>query len=181
MSLTKAITTPLTDIFCKKLNVGDRVLLSGDIFTARDAAHRRLYDSILCGEKLPIPMNGSVIFYAAPTPPPPGRIIGSIGPTTSGRMDSYTPKLIEMGLKGTIGKGKRSDDVRKAMQENCAVYFGAIGGIAALTAQYISAFSVVAYEDLGPEAIMKLHVESLPVIVINDCYGRDLFEWKGKY
>lgn len=181
MKQAKSINTPLTDELCRSLKAGDRVLLSGDVFTARDAAHKRLCETIMRREDLPVPLHGSVIFYAAPTPPPPGRVIGSIGPTTSGRMDAYAPQLMAAGLKGMIGKGRRSEEVRKAMQEHCAVYFGAIGGIAALTSQCVSAFSVVAYEDMGPEAIMKLKLDSLPVIVINDCYGGDLFDLKGEY
>jgi len=150
-------------------------LLSGEVYTARDVAHKRLHEALGKGEKLPIDLQGTVIFYAAPTPTPPRKIIGSIGPTTSYRMDAFTPKLIENGLKGMIGKGTRSPEVISAIQKYKAVYFGAIGGIAALTAKCIIKTEIVAYDDLGPEAIRKLTIVDMPVIVINDTAGHDLY------
>jgi fumarate hydratase subunit beta len=151
------------------------VLLSGEIYTARDVAHRRLYESLLKGEKLPIDLSETVLFYAAPTPAPPKKVIGSIGPTTSYRMDFFTPKLIENGLKGMIGKGNRSPEVVETIKQHKAVYFGAIGGIAALMSQCVKKVKMIAYEDLGPEAIRKLTVINLPLIVINDSEGNDLY------
>jgi fumarate hydratase subunit beta len=176
MSKTKSIQTPLDDQVCRRLRAGDRVLLSGEVFTGRDVAHRRLYEAILRCEKLPIELRGETLFYAAPTPASPGRIIGSIGPTTSSRMDPYTPKLLEMGLKGMIGKGKRSAAVVEAIRKHGAVYFGAIGGVAALMAQCVRRVEVAAYEELGPEAVLRLTIENLPLVVINDMRGGDLYE-----
>ena len=169
------IQTPLTDEVIATLHAGDMVLLSGEVYTARDVAHRRLYEALGKGEKLPIDLQGTVIFYAAPTPTPPGKIIGSIGPTTSYRMDAFTPKLLENGLKGMIGKGNRSTEVVAAIQKNKTIYFGAIGGIASLTAKCVTKAQIVAYEDLGPEAIRKLTIVDMPVIVINDSAGHDLY------
>ena len=175
MSTPIKIQTPLTDEAIAALHAGDMVLLSGEVYTARDVAHRRLYEALGKGEKLPIDLQGAVIFYAAPTPTPPGKIIGSIGPTTSYRMDAFTPKLLENGLKGMIGKGNRSAEVVAAVQKHKAIYFGAIGGIAALTAKCVIKAELVAYEDLGPEAIRKLTIVDMPVIVINDSAGHDLY------
>ena len=169
------IQTPLTDEVIATLHAGDMVLLSGEVYTARDVAHRRLYEALMKGEALPIDLSKAVIFYAAPTPTPPGKIIGSIGPTTSYRMDFFTPKLIENGLKGMIGKGNRSPEVIAALQKYGAVYFGAIGGIAALSARCVKKVELIAYEDLGPEAIRKLTIVDFPAIVINDAYGNDLY------
>jgi fumarate hydratase subunit beta len=169
------IHTPLTDEVVASLHSGDMVLLSGEVYTARDVAHRRLYEALGKGEKLSIDLRGAVIFYAAPTPTPPRKIIGSIGPTTSYRMDAFTPRLLENGLKGMIGKGNRSPEVVAAIQKHKAVYFGAIGGIAALTAKCVIKAEIVAYEDLGPEAIRKLSIVDMPVIVINDAAGHDLY------
>jgi fumarate hydratase subunit beta len=173
--IQQKIKTPLTDEVIATLHAGDMVLLSGEVYTARDVAHRRMYEALLKGEKLPIDLQGTVIFYAAPTPTPPRKIIGSIGPTTSYRMDAFTPKLIENGLKGMIGKGNRSSEVVAAIQKYKAVYFGAIGGIAALTAQCVKRVELIAYGDLGPEAIRKLTIVDMPVIVINDTAGHDLY------
>ena len=170
------ITTPLTDDTVRALHVGDRVLISGYVYTARDAAHQRLVAALERGEPLPLPLSGEVIYYVGPSPAQPGQIIGAAGPTTAGRVDSYTPKLIENGLKGMIGKGKRDAAVRQAMMEYGAVYFVAVGGAAALIAQRITAVEMIAYEDLKTEAIRRLTVEDLPVIVANDCYGADLYE-----
>ena len=175
MSTPLIIHTPLTDAVIETLHAGDMVLLSGDVYTARDVAHRRLYEALGKGEKLPIDLRGTVIFYAAPSPTPSDKIIGSIGPTTSYRMDTFTPKLLENGLKGMIGKGSRSTEVVAAIQKHKAIYFGAIGGIAALTAKCVIKAAIVAYEDLGPEAIRKLTIVEMPVIVINDTAGHDLY------
>ena len=176
METPRQIQTPLTDEVIASLHAGDMVLLSGEVFTARDVAHRRLFHALEQGDPLPFDLKTAVIFYAAPTPTPPGRIIGSVGPTTSYRMDAFTPGLIENGLKGMIGKGMRSPEVVAAMQKYGAVYFGAIGGIAALTAQCIKKAELVAYEDLGPEAIRKLTIVNMPLIVINDVRGNDLYK-----
>jgi fumarate hydratase subunit beta len=173
--IPRHIQTPLTREVVGSLRTGNMVLISGEVYTARDVAHRRMYEALLKGEKLPIDLQGTVIFYAAPTPTPPGKVIGSIGPTTSYRMDFFTPKLIENGLKGMIGKGSRSPEVIAALQKYGAVYFGAIGGIAALSAQCVQKAELIAYEDLGPEAIRKLTIIDFPAIVINDAYGNDLY------
>jgi fumarate hydratase subunit beta len=175
METARKIKTPLTEEIITSLRAGDMVLLSGEIYTARDVAHRRLYESLLKGEKLPIDLSETVLFYAAPTPAPPKKVIGSIGPTTSYRMDFFTPKLIENGLKGMIGKGNRSPEVVETIKQHKAVYFGAIGGIAALMSQCVKKVKMIAYEDLGPEAIRKLTVINLPLIVINDSEGNDLY------
>jgi len=170
------IHTPITQDVCEELNVGDMVLLSGSILTGRDTAHKRLCRLIAEGKELPVKIDGETIFYAAPTPPGPGRIIGSIGPTTSYRMDAYAPDLMRLGLRGMIGKGKRSAEVKNAIVKYRAVYFGAMGGIAALMAGCVKKAETVAYEDLGPESMMRLEVEDFPLIVINDTKGRDLYE-----
>jgi fumarate hydratase subunit beta len=175
MSMPRKIKTPLTEEIIMSLHAGDMVLLSGEVYTARDVAHRRLYESLLKGEKLPVDLSQTVLFYAAPTPAPPKKIIGSIGPTTSYRMDFFTPKLIENGLRAMIGKGNRSPEVVEAIKKNNAVYFGAIGGIAALMSQCVKKVEMIAYEDLGPEAIRKLTVRDLPLVVINDSEGNDLY------
>jgi fumarate hydratase subunit beta len=170
------ITTPLTDEVCSVLKAGDRVSLSGEVYTARDVAHRRLFEAALKGEKLPVKLKGEIIFYAAPTPARPGRAVGSIGPTTSSRMDPYTPELLSRGLKGMIGKGKRSSEVVSAIRKYGAVYFGAPGGVAALLAGCVKSSEVVAYEDLGPEAILRMEVSEMPLVVLIDVSGRDLYE-----
>lgn len=172
----KSIHTPLTADLCASLRAGDMVSLSGEIYTARDAAHRRLFDAIGYGYPLPIDLKTTTLFYAAPSPTPAGKVIGSIGPTTSYRMDAFTPTLLEHGLKGMIGKGNRSPEVIEAIKRYGAVYFGAIGGIAALTAQCVEGVELIAYEDLGPEAIRKLTVINLPLIVLNDARGGDLYQ-----
>jgi fumarate hydratase subunit beta len=169
------LTTPLTDEDLERLKVGDRVLLTGAIYTARDAAHKRLFDLIRAGKALPIDIRGQVIYYVGPAPAKPGKPIGSAGPTTSYRMDAYAPKLMELGLKGMIGKGNRSAEVVEAMKKNKAVYFGATGGAGALLARSIRKAETIAYEDLGPEAIQRLEVENFPVVVINDTKGNDLY------
>ena len=172
----RQIHTPLTDEVLRDLSAGDAVSLSGTILTGRDVAHRRLFDAAVKGEALPVNIRGMVMFYAAPTPARPGRVIGSIGPTTSMRMDRYTPKLIELGLKGMIGKGRRSFEVRESIMEHNAVYFGAIGGIAALMSRCVKSAEVVAFPELGPEAMLRLEVVDFPLVVVNDSKGGDLYE-----
>jgi fumarate hydratase subunit beta len=172
----KQIQLPLTGEQLYELRAGDRVELSGTLYTARDAAHKRMHESLENGEPLPIDIEGKVIYYVGPTPPKPGQVIGSAGPTTSSRMDAYTPGLLEKGLKGMIGKGKRSNKVKEALVTHQAVYFAAVGGAAALIAKTIRSAEVIAYEDLGTEAIYRLEVEKFPVIVINDIHGNDLYE-----
>jgi len=176
MGNTYKMTTPLSDEDIEKLKCGDVVYLSGTIYTARDAAHKRLVELIEKGEPLPFDLKGSVIYFVGPTPPKPGDPIGSAGPTTSYRMDSYSPTLIKMGQKGMIGKGKRSQEVRDACKEYKAVYFGATGGAGALLGKLIKSAEIIAYPELGPEAIRKLEVEDFPVTVVNDMYGCDLYE-----
>ncbi len=175
MSKQIRLRTPLSTEDVENLRIGDRVLLNGVLLTGRDAAHKRLFDLIKEGKELPIDINGQVIYYVGPTPPKPGKPIGSAGPTTSYRMDPYAPKLIELGLKGMIGKGNRSQAVIEAMKRFKAVYFGATGGAGALLAQRIKKAEIVAYPDLGPEAIRVLEAEDFPVIVINDTKGNDLY------
>ncbi|MBO8125751.1 MAG: Fe-S-containing hydro-lyase [Firmicutes bacterium] len=170
------ITTPLTDETVCKLRTGDRVLLSGTVYTARDAAHARFMEAFERGEDLPFPLEGAVIYYVGPAPAKPGRVIGSAGPTTSGRMDVYTPALLERGLKGMIGKGSRSRQVREAITAAKAVYFAATGGAAALLAKCIMETEIIAYPELGPEAVRRLEVRDLPLTVVNDIYGGDLYE-----
>lgn len=176
MSKQIRLTTPLSTEDVENLNIGDKVLLNGVILTGRDAAHKRLFDLINEGKELPIGIKGQVIYYVGPTPAKPGKPIGSAGPTTSYRMDPYSPKLIELGLKGMIGKGNRSRSVIEAMKRFKAVYFGATGGAGALLAKRIKKAEIVAYPDLGPEAIRKLEVEDFPVTVINDTKGNDLYQ-----
>lgn len=170
------ITTPLTDEVVERLRAGDKVTLSGVIYVARDAAHKRLVEALDRGEELPLDLRGQVIYYMGPSPARPGRPIGAAGPTTSGRMDPYAPRLMAEGLKGMIGKGNRSPAVREAMQKHKAVYFGAIGGAGALISQSIKEAEVIAYPDLGAEALRRLVVEDFPLIVINDIYGGDAYE-----
>jgi len=169
------LKTPLTDEDTEKLAIGDKVLLTGVIYTARDAAHKRLFDLIAAGRPLPVDLRGQVIYYVGPAPARPGQPIGSAGPTTSYRMDAYAPKLMELGLKGMIGKGNRSAAVVEAMKRFKAVYLGATGGAGALLAKRIRKAETIAYEDLGPEAIQRLEVEDFPVVVINDVRGGDLY------
>ena len=176
MPKTIKLTPPLSDQDVMQLEIGDKVLVSGVIYTARDAAHKRLIDLINAGKPLPMEIKGQILYYVGPSPARPGRVIGAAGPTTSYRMDSYAPTLIKLGLKAMIGKGKRSPEVILAMQEYKAVYLGATGGAGALISQCIKAAEVVAFPELGPEAVHRLEVEDLPTIVINDCLGRDLYE-----
>ena len=176
MSDPVILTPPLTDEDMTALRTGDRVLITGTMFTGRDAAHKRLVDLIEKGEELPIDLKGQIIYFVGPTPTRPGEAIGSAGPTTSYRMDAYSPILIEKGLKGMIGKGSRSTEVIDAMVKHKAVYFAAVGGAAALISRRIVSSEVLAYEDLGPEAIRRLQVKDFPVIVVNDTEGNDLYE-----
>lgn len=170
------LITPLTEDAVAAVRAGDEVAITGILYTARDAAHKRLIQALQAGEKLPFDIKGQIIYYVGPTPPRPGQAIGSAGPTTSARMDPLTPPLLEAGLKGIIGKGGRSPAVREALQKFKAVYFGAVGGTGALLTGHITKAHIVAYEDLGPEAIRMLHVEEFPAIVVDDIYGNDLLE-----
>jgi fumarate hydratase subunit beta len=169
------LETPLSVEEIEPLKSGNPVTITGIIYTARDAAHRRLVELVESGKDLPIPIEGQVLYYVGPSPAPPGRTIGAAGPTTSYRMDPYTPKLLELGLKGMIGKGKRSQEVKDAMIKYKAIYMAAIGGAGALMSRAVKEAHVVAYEELGPEAIRKLRVEKLPAVVVNDTRGNDLY------
>jgi fumarate hydratase subunit beta len=170
------LTTPISDKDLEKLKVGDKVLISGTIFTGRDAAHKRLIDLLDAGKELPIDVKGQAIYYVGPSPARPGNPVGSAGPTTSYRMDPYAPKLIALGLKAMIGKGSRSSEVIEAMKKYKAVYLAAVGGAAALIARSIKKAEIVAYEDLGSEAIRKMEVKDFPAIVVNDIKGNDLYK-----
>ncbi|KQL48436.1 fumarate hydratase [Brevibacillus choshinensis] len=172
----KQLTLPLDQEQINGLRAGDRVELTGWMYTARDAAHKRMAESLQVGEELPVELVGQTIYYVGPTPAKPGQVIGSAGPTTSSRMDPYTPALLALGLKGMIGKGSRSETVKQAIVQSQAVYFAAIGGAGALIAKTIRAAEMVAYHDLGTEAIYRLEVERFPVIVINDIAGGDLYQ-----
>ena len=172
----KEITTPLSDTDVESLKSGDRVRISGVLYTARDAAHARLNPLVDAGKPLPIDVRGQIIYYTGPSPARPGMIIGSVGPTTGGRMDKYTPKLLALGLKGMMGKGARSEPVREAMKRHKAVYFGAVGGAGAFLSRYVKKVEIVAYEDLGTEAIRRMEVDGFPAIVVNDCHGNDLYQ-----
>ena len=176
MAESKAIALPLTDQAIEGLRIGDHVTLSGVIYTARDAAHKRLIALAGAGEPLPLDLRGQVIYYVGPTPPRPGRVIGSAGPTTAMRLDPYTPRMLELGVKGIIGKGGRSAAVREALRASHAVYCIAVGGTGALLNRHIVSVEVVAFEDLGTEAIRRLEVERFPAIVVNDAHGGDLLE-----
>jgi len=182
MSQVIRLTPPLSDKDVEKLRIGDRILINGIIYTGRDAAHKRLFDLLREGKTMPFDIKGQIIYYVGPTPAKLGQVLGSAGPTTSYRMDAYSPALIERGLKGMIGKGVRSDSVKEAMKKYKAVYFAATGGGGALLAKRVKKAEIVAYEDLGPEAIRRLVVEDLPVIVVNDVKGNDLYlEGEKKY
>jgi fumarate hydratase subunit beta len=174
--MEKRLTTPLTEDKIKDLKVGDTVLITGSIYTARDAAHKKLIELIDRGEELPINIKDSIIYYVGPTPAKPGMVIGSAGPTTSYRMDDYSPKLLNLGLRGMIGKGERSAEVIGAMVKNKAVYFAAIGGAAALIGKCVKKVELVAYEELGAEAIRRFEVEDMPVVVVIDSEGNNLYE-----
>lgn len=172
----KRITTPLTDDVIEALRAGDKVLLSGVIYTARDTAHKRFIEALNAGKDLPIDITGQVIYYCGPSPASPGRVIGAAGPTTSYRMDAYAPRLISLGLKGMIGKGRRSAAVKEAMKTYKAVYLGATGGAGALLSRPVVSYDIIAYEELGPEALARLTVRDMPLFVINDVLGNDLYE-----
>ena len=174
--MDKYINVPLTAETAASLRAGDYVYLSGTIYTARDAAHKRMYEALERGEKLPLDMKNNVIYYMGPSPARTGRPIGSAGPTTASRMDKYAPALLDLGLKGMIGKGKRSQDVKDAIVRNGAVYFAAVGGAGALLSRSIIAAEVIADDDLGAEAIRKLEVKNFPVIVVMDSEGNNLYE-----
>jgi len=174
--MDKYITVPFDDKTAKELKSGDYVYLTGTIYTARDAAHKRMYEALERGEKLPIDIKNNVIYYMGPSPAREGRPIGSAGPTTASRMDKYAPALLDLGQRGMIGKGKRSEAVREAIVRNNAVYFAAVGGAGALLSKSIVKSEVVAYEDLGTEAIRKLEVKDFPVIVVIDNEGNNLYE-----
>jgi fumarate hydratase subunit beta len=179
---TIRIKAPLDEKTVERLKAGDQVLISGVIYTARDAAHKRMVEALDKGEKLPFDIKNQVIYYMGPSPARPGHAIGSAGPTTSGRMDAYAPRLMEEGLKGMIGKGDRTVVVKDAMKKYKAVYFAAIGGAGALISKTIKKSDVIAYDELGAEAVRRLEVEDFPAAVINDIYGGDLYEeGKAKY
>jgi len=170
------ITTPIDDSVIFELKAGDEVFISGTVYTGRDAAHKRMIELIRSGKPLPFDIKGQIIYYVGPCPAPEGKVIGSAGPTTSGRMDAYAPELISLGLKGMIGKGVRDDSVKDAIRQHKAVYFGATGGAGALISSCIKKSEIIAFEDLGTEAIRKLEVENMPCVVIIDSHGNDLYE-----
>jgi fumarate hydratase subunit beta len=172
----KKITTPLTDEVVRDLRAGDEVEITGVVYQARDAAHKRIVALIEADEPLPFDLQGAVVYYMGPSPAGPGKVIGSAGPTTSGRMDAYAPTLMAHGLKGMIGKGLRTPEVKAAMREHTAVYFAATGGAGALLAQRIVGNETIAWPELGAEAVARLEVRDFPVIVVNDCHGADLYE-----
>lgn len=174
--MDRHIAVPLDGEVVKTLRAGDYVYLSGVIYTARDAAHKRMYEALEQGESLPLDMKNNVIYYMGPSPAREGRAIGSAGPTTSSRMDKYAPTLLDLGLKGMVGKGKRSQAVKDSVVRNGAVYFAAVGGAGALLSKAIVSSEVIAYDDLGTEAIRKLEVKDFPVIVVLDAEGNDLYE-----
>ena len=174
--MEKRITLPLTEEIAKTLKAGDRVLLTGIIYTSRDAGHKRMCESLAKGEELPIDPMNATIYYVGPTPAKPGTVIGSAGPTTSGRMDAYAPTMMSVGARGMIGKGARLPEVVEAMKKYTGVYFGAIGGAGALLAKCIKSAELIAYEDLGAEALRKLYVEDMPLMVIIDSEGNNLYE-----
>lgn len=176
MSDSIALTTPLTDEVIDRLKPGDHVSITGVIYTARDAAHKRLIEMANKGEQLPFDLRGQIVYYVGPTPPKPGGVIGSAGPTTSMRLDPYTPRMLELGLKGIIGKGGRGPAVREAIVKHHAVYFIAVGGTGALLNRHIKNAEIIAFEELATEAIRRLDVEGFPAIVVNDCRGGDLLE-----
>lgn len=169
------ITTPLTEEKVKQLKSGDQVLITGTIYTLRDAGHKKMIEQINNGDTLPIDLNNQIIYYAGPSPAKPGQVIGSAGPTTSYRMDDYAPKLLELGLKGMIGKGDRNKSVIESMKNHCCVYFAAVGGAAALIANTIKNARIIAYEELGTESLRELYVEDFPAIVVIDYMGNNLY------
>lgn len=172
----KKITVPFEESVTASLKAGDLILLTGTIYTARDQTHRRLCDLITQGKELPVDLNGQLLYYVGPSPARPGKIIGAAGPTTSYRMDSYTPQLLQLGLSATLGKGARSKTVREAMQKHGALYFATFGGAGAYLAQCVKSSEVIAFEDAGPEAMFRFEVENFPAVVINDRLGQDYYE-----
>lgn len=174
--MAKILSAPLNKEELDSLNIGDEVLLQGTVYTARDAAHKRMVEALNQGKELPFPLSGQIIYYVGPCPAPPGQVIGSAGPTTSGRMDAYTPALLEQGLKAMIGKGPRNAEVIAAMQKNGAVYLAAIGGAGAYLAQRIISAQPIAYPELGPEAILKLELQDFPCIVAIDSKGNNIYD-----
>ena len=174
--MDKYITTPITEKEIENIKIGDSVFISGTIFVARDAAHKRIQEMLDANEELPFELKNNIIYYMGPSPAREGRAIGSAGPTTSGRMDKYAPTLLDLGLKGMIGKGKRSKEVKEAVRRNRGIYFAAIGGAGALLSKAIKETEIIAFEDLGAEAILKLKVENFPVIAVMDYMGNDLYE-----
>ncbi len=174
--MERHINVPFDADIVKELKAGDYVYLTGTIYTARDAAHKRMYEALQNGETLPFDIEGNVIYYMGPSPAREGRPIGSAGPTTASRMDKYTPALLELGMRGMIGKGRRTEAVRESMMKNQAVYFAAVGGAGALLSKSILQAEVIAYEDLGTEAIRKLEIKDFPVIVVMDCEGNNLYD-----
>ena len=174
--MEKRITLPLTEELAKSLKAGDQVLLTGTIYTSRDAGHKRMCEALARGEALPFDPTDATIYYVGPTPAKPGQVIGSAGPTTSGRMDAYAPTIMSVGARGMIGKGARLPEVIDAMKQYSGVYFGAIGGAGALLAKCIKTCELIAYEDLGAEALRKLYVEDMPLVVIIDSQGNNLYE-----
>ena len=174
--MARTVQAPLDDATVQSLRAGEQVVLTGRIYTARDAAHQRLFDAMLRGEELPLPLSGQVIYYVGPAPAKQGAVIGPAGPTTSGRMDPYTLPLLERGVAGLIGKGSRSEEIKQALVRHRAVYFGAVGGAAAVLARQIRSSRILAYPDLLSEAIRELEVEEFPLFVINDCHGGDAYQ-----
>jgi len=175
-TISRNITLPLADDILETLHAGDELLLTGVMYVGRDAAHKRMIETLEAGKPLPVDLKGQVIYFMGPTPARPGKAIGSAGPTSSYRMDAYSPRLMAEGLKGMIGKGMRSKEVKEAMKKHKAVYLGAVGGAGALFARCIRKVEVVAYDDLGPEALRRLAVQDFPVTVVNDIHGGDLYE-----
>ena len=173
--MNREIKTPLTKEMAKKLRAGDYVTITGTIYTARDAAHKRMIEALDAGEKLPIEIDGNILYYMGPSPAREGRPIGSAGPTTASRMDKYAPRLLDLGLIGMIAKGKRNEAVKEAIMRNGAVYFAAVGGIAALLAKHVTASETVAWDDLGTEALRRIMLDDFPVFVAVDTAGRDLY------
>ena len=171
----KKIRAPFDEATARSLRAGDRVLISGTILAARDAAHKRLVETLDKGEPLPVDLKGAVVYYVGPSPAKPGEVIGAAGPTTSGRMDAYTPRLHALGVRASVGKGKRSEAVKAALREHGGVYFGAVGGAGAVLSQCITGAEVIAFDDLGTEAIRKLTVKDFPVVVINDAHGGEAY------
>jgi len=176
IKMIKHITLPLTRELSKTLHAGDTVYLTGDIYTSRDAGHKRMCETLAKGEKLPFDPMDATIYYVGPTPAKPGQVIGSAGPTTSGRMDAYAPTMMSVGARGMIGKGARQPDVVEAIKKYDGVYFGAVGGAGALLAKCIKKLEPIAYEDLGAEALCRLYVEEMPLVVVIDCEGNNLYE-----